>query len=441
MNPEARLAISRLSMSECLVGPETTDMFVQCLTTYANTDADKGQVEFAKAQVKTGERMFGGAPSTESKKPFVYQDGIAVIPVYGVLLNKFNSCWGFVTGYQFIRSQVALADADPDVKLIVLDHDTPGGDASGCFETTEIIRNLATPTLAMVDDLAASGGYATAAACNRVVATSSASVGSIGVYRMLVDVRENDAQYGIKIDFVVSTGSDFKLAGNPHADMTDEMRDWFQEAVDVRMQEFVDDVITSRGLTEDEIRETRAKVYRSQDALARNLIDAVSDPTDAVAAFLAELGTDEPIEEDEDAMALPRNEAELTAMLDQAKTEGVNSVTKVDAAQVARDAVTADRTRRQAIIGCDEAKDKGKLAATLADTEGMTVEMAKPILAVAAAEVAAPVTPAASPLIAAMDATGGAQVAAEETQTSEQQQAAPADKIISFIPASRRVGK
>jgi signal peptide peptidase SppA len=445
MNPDARIAISRLSMSECLVGPETTDMFITCLTTYANMEADKAQAEFAKAQAKACDRVFGGAPTSAPEKPFIYQDGVAVIPVYGVLLNKFSSCWGFVTGYNFIRTQMNAADADPDVGLIVFDHDTPGGDASGCFELTAEIRALDTPTLAMVDDLAASGGYATAAACKRVVATPSSSVGSIGVYRMLIDLRENDAQYGIKFDFVVSTGSDFKLAGNPHVELTDEMRGWFQEAVDLRMQEFVDDVVASRGLDEDAIRETKARVYRSQDALALGLIDEVSKPADAVAAFLAELGTDEPDEEDDDAMALPKTEAEMTAALDAARQEGAASVKPVDQAQVARDAIAADRTRRQAIIGCEEAKDKGKLAATLADTDGMTVEMAKPILNAATAETpAAPANGGKSPLENVMDKTGGAKVSAEEEAPGGGAGDPLSDDkiasgIASFVPANRRL--
>jgi len=441
VNNEARLAISRLAMGEQLVGAETTDMFVQCLTAYANMPEDRADAEAAKATTKCQERMFGASVPGESKKPFIYRDGVAVIPVYGVLLNKFSACWGFVTGYNFIRAQMNAADADPDVNLIVFDVDSPGGDAAGCFELTAEIRELETPTMAMVDDLGASAAYGICAAPDRTVATPSASVGSIGVYRMMIDVRQMDANDGIKFDFIVSSGSDFKLAGSPHVELTDEMREWFQEAVDVRMQEFVDDVIASRGLTEEEIRDTKARVYRSQDALARGLIDSVSTPTDAVSAFLAELASDEPIDEDENAMAvLPKNETELNALIEQAKSEAVAAVPKVDAEKIAADAVTADRTRRQAIIGCDEAKDKGKLAATLAETPGMTVEMAKPILASAAAEVAAP-QETKSKLEQVMDTTGGAGVSSDEAPGGEgddDKAAAASNRILKFVPANRR---
>jgi signal peptide peptidase SppA len=443
MNSEARIAISRLGMSECLVGAETQAVFAECLTTYASFDPAQAETVYAGVQAKVSERMFT-TPSvtTAADKPFAYQDGVAAIPVYGVLLNKFNRCWGFVTGYNFIRAQMQAADADPDVKLIVFDVDSPGGDASGCFELTAEIRALDTPTMAVVDDLGASAAYAICAAPDRTVATPSASVGSIGVYRMLLDLRDMDAQVGLKFDFVVSTGSDFKLAGNPHVELTDAMREWFQEAVDFRMQEFVDDVIASRdNLNEDDIRGTQARVFRAQDALARGLIDAVSSPADAVVAFL---GNDELNEDEDEDMALPKTEAEMTAALDAARAEGAAGVKLPDVAAAQREAVTADRTRRQAILGCDEAKDKGKLAATLADTDGMTVDMAKPILAAAATEKAPEPAKDDNKFDKAMTANGGAGVQADEAQGGGSDDGKPDDKavaagVLAFVPQSRRV--
>lgn len=444
---DARLAIARLNLSECLVTAQSADLFVQNLTAYSRMDRAQGE-QALKDTIANVEQTYGFAASRDddvARKPFIFQDGMAVIPVHGVLLNRFSSCWGFATGYNFIRAQMNAALADDDVDLIVYDVNSPGGDAAGCFELTEEIRasRAVKPSIAIIDDLAASGGFAIAAAPTRTIATNSSSVGSIGVYRMTVDVREADAKEGIKFDFITSEGDDFKLAGSPHVEMTDEIRQWFQDAVNTRKDDFVADIIASRGMSDEDIRATKAKVYRAQDALALGMIDGVSTPTEAVSAFVAELADDEPSEDEDDNMAIPKTEAEFAAAIAEAEGRGKSSVSLPDVAAERASAVAADRALRVSIMGCDEAKDKQKLASTCAD-QGMTLETAKVVLNAAASEkveTAAP--PKKNALESVMDKTGGAGVKAEGGESEEQvdADAEPRDKtagILKFVPKARR---
>ena len=53
----------------------------------------------------------------------------------------------------------------------------------------------------------------------------------------------------------------------------------------------------------DAVRATQARVYRADEALALGLIDAVKTPTEAVAAFVAELAEDEVNEVNADGSA------------------------------------------------------------------------------------------------------------------------------------------
>jgi len=437
MNNDARLAIARLNLSDCLVTPQSTHVFLESLRSYSATTREQG-AEAQVAAIASVEQMYGYGPKSESdRKPFIYNDGVAVIPVHGVLLNRFSGCWGFVTGYNFIRAQMNAAEADPDVTLIVFDVNSPGGDAAGCFELTEEIRALETPTMAVVDDLAASGGYAVPAACDRMVATQSSTIGSIGVYRLHVDVSGANAQAGVVYTFIFA--GEHKVDGNPFEALPDSVRADMQASVEQTRDMFIADVALSRGLDEDAVRETEARVYRANEALALGLIDAVSTPQNAVSAFVAELADDEPTADEDENMALPKTEAEMTAALEAARAEGVSSAPKVDAAQVAKDAVAADRTRRAAITSLDEAKDRPKLALTLADTEGMTAETAKIILSAAAVEKAeAP----ANPLIEKMNQNGGAKVLPDADAAPGGEDANKpkiADNIASFIPRDRRV--
>lgn len=444
----ARLTIARMNLSDCLVAPQQADTYRECLTAFVQTDEAAGEKAQATT-IATVEKAYG-AEQTGERKPFIYNDGVAVIPVHGVLLNRFSGCWGFVTGYNFIRAQMNAADADPDVTLIVFDHNTPGGDAAGCFELTAEIRDLATPTLAVVDDMAASGGYATAAACNKVIATKSSSVGSIGVYRLHVSLAGANEQMGVRYTLVFA--GEHKVDGNPFEDLPDSVREDMQASVDQRYDEFVADIVASRGLDEDVVRGTEARVYRANDALALGLIDSVDTPQNAVSAFVAELADDEPQEDEDDNMALPKTEAELASLIEAARTEGASSVKPVDADAVAKAAVTADRERRTAILALDEAKDKQGLAGKLADMD-TTVETAKVILSAAATEKTEAPKDDKSALDRAMDKSGGGskvKVDGEEPEGGDEDDketvvvdgrtmSKASASLISHIPAGRRL--
>ena len=70
--------------------------------------------------------------------------GIAVIPVVGSLVRRtvgLDPASGF-TSYAEIAGMVDTAIADPSVEGIVLDIDSPGGEAGGVFELGERIRRL-----------------------------------------------------------------------------------------------------------------------------------------------------------------------------------------------------------------------------------------------------------------------------------------------------------
>ncbi|MFA7282645.1 MAG: S49 family peptidase, partial [Sterolibacterium sp.] len=68
--------------------------------------------------------------------------GIAVIPIIGTLVRRtlgLEPMSGF-TSYAEIGGMVDAAVADPNVEGILLDIDSPGGEAGGVFELGEQIR-------------------------------------------------------------------------------------------------------------------------------------------------------------------------------------------------------------------------------------------------------------------------------------------------------------
>lgn len=297
-------------------------------------------------------------PSRE--KVFAFEDGVAIIPVHGMLINRYNGSWGYVTGYNFIRAQLNAALDDDDVKLIVLDVNSYGGEAAGCFELCDEIREARDrkSILSVVDSNACSAAYAIGSSAGKMYVTPSGQAGSIGVIAMHVNMQKMLEQWGIEITLII--GGDHKADGNPYEKLPESVRKDFQASVDKRTGEFIELVSKNRGLDSEAVRATQAQTYRADEALKLGLIDAVKTPTEAVATFLAELGFDDPNEDEEQDMSATAKPGDQAA-----------------ADQAAADARTAERTRIQGITNHASVHDGNReLANHLAYETDTSVELA-----------------------------------------------------------------
>ena len=54
----------------------------------------------------------------EGKLYNVHGSNVAVIPLHGSLINRFNSSWTFITGYKFIRNAINMALEDSEIETI-----------------------------------------------------------------------------------------------------------------------------------------------------------------------------------------------------------------------------------------------------------------------------------------------------------------------------------
>lgn len=377
-------ALSRINGREAFVMAETADLFISNLQQFARADPERHEA-LAEATRESVEFCYSVAPSSqEERKPFIYQDGMAIIPVHGALLNRFAYSWGFATGYQAIRRQMNAALEDDDVKLIVFDVDSPGGETAGCMELADEIRasREIKPSMAVVDSLSCSAGYALSSAATRMVATPSSKIGSIGVYIMHVDISGALGQAGIEINYIEAPKGGMKTAGTSNRKLDRKTENYLQAFVDASYDEFVALVVANRDLEDAAVRETEGRVYRSEEALALGLIDAVKTPTEAVSSFLAELA-DDGSNESEDEEMTDKTQAAAAPVAVAPEVASADAIATASAA-----AITADRERMTSIKALPEAADKPKLADTLA-MGGYTVEQATALLAVAASETAA----------------------------------------------------
>ena len=91
-----------------------------------------------------------------------------------MLINRgaFIGSYSGETSYEGIKHQLARAGADSRVKSLILDLDTPGGEANGAFEAAQAVREVAArkPVIAIANGMAASAGYALASGATRIIA-------------------------------------------------------------------------------------------------------------------------------------------------------------------------------------------------------------------------------------------------------------------------------
>jgi signal peptide peptidase SppA len=211
------------------------------------------------------------------------QAGIAVIPVVGTLVKRsmgIEAASGLMS-YGEIEARLDAALADPQVAGILLDLDSPGGEASGVFELAERIRAASQikPIWAHANDAAYSAAYALAAACQRLTLSQTAGVGSIGVIALHVDQSVKDAKDGLNYTavFAGSHKNDF----SPHEPLSPQAATALQAEVDRLYDIFVAQVAQMRGLEPDAVRATEAGLFYGEQAVAAGLADAVR-PFDAV---------------------------------------------------------------------------------------------------------------------------------------------------------------
>lgn len=189
---------------------------------------------------------------------------------------------------QFIR-QIETARKDDKIKAVVIRINSPGGAASASQEMYEAVMRLRKdkPVICSMGDVAASGGYYTAAACSKIYANRATTTGSIGVITELPNYQELAKKVGIS-QAIIKSGK-FKDTGNPARPLTAEERQLFQSLINNLYNQFVSDVVAGRKeatkgkLTREKlVKLADGRVYSGEQAAKNGLIDETGDLYTAV---------------------------------------------------------------------------------------------------------------------------------------------------------------
>lgn len=180
----------------------------------------------------------------------------AILPVKGILGKHLSTLamWCGGCDMALLAKQARNITNDPSIRNVVAYIDSPGGSCAGAAETAAAFYAMSQAgkrTVAYTDRLAASNGYFLAAACQAVVASPSAIVGSISTYSAFLDESRAFEMEGLEMR-VFKSGS-LKTAGLRGTTWSDEEKADMQRVVDQFSDQFKGFVRERRGLKDEDM--------------------------------------------------------------------------------------------------------------------------------------------------------------------------------------------
>ncbi len=218
---------------------------------------------------------------------------IAVMPIYGVIMPYGNGAQypEFVTTPRDVRDFLDTLEYETMIEGVMFEINSPGGTPVASEAIASEIDAMELPTVALVGDMAASGGYMVAAAADTIVASPMSDVGSIGVTMSYTEESEKNDEEGIT--YVPLNSGKFKDMGSPNKPITDEERSLIEGQLEEVHNYFVDLVSRYRDISREDVAVLAdGSTLTGTKALEKRLIDRIGGRAEVKAVFAEKLGKD-----------------------------------------------------------------------------------------------------------------------------------------------------
>ncbi|MBI2830535.1 MAG: S49 family peptidase [Chloroflexi bacterium] len=204
---------------------------------------------------------------------FVFDTFIGRPSVGVVKINSYLFPWTTPDIFKMLKH----AAENKDIKTVVIEMDSPGGDVVSTEELYMQILDLKKkkPIVVYVNMIAASGGYFTAVPADFIYVKPSSMVGSVGAFVSLPDTEP-------MIEDTAWTGP-YKATGSSRKETINQL--------EMIKQGFLQAVLSNRGerlkISREEI--SKAGLYNGIEAVRYGLVDEIGSSSDAIKKA-AELG-------------------------------------------------------------------------------------------------------------------------------------------------------
>ncbi len=307
------------------------------------------------------------------------RDGVAVIPVTGPLFryaNLFTMISG-ASSYELIARDFTAALENPQIKGIILDIDSPGGEVNGVSELSNMVfaARGKKPVVAYASGDAASGAYWIASATDEIVVSETSALGSIGVVGMYQGKSGKSAE---AVEIVSSQSPHKRLDPT-----TDDGRSRLQTRIDSMADVFIETIARNRNVSAENVQNH----YGGGDVMigAKAVSAGLADRVGSLEGLIAELSSPQKSPRTEgffNAQNQPPSTQEKKPMdIETLKKDHPDLV-----ATLMREGASAEKTRLNDILCSEEAKGREKLAKEMALNTDIHAGEARQLLACAPVE-------------------------------------------------------
>lgn len=229
--------------------------------------------------------------SRDALQEFVLQgegeQKILLIPVEGMISDAADQ--GLLRSQpsmvQEIVSRLEKAKKDPDIKALLLKIDSPGGTVTASdliyHEIQKYKEETGVVVVAVLMNLAASGGYYVSLPADLIMAHPTTVTGSVGVIMMRPGVVGLMDKAGVTVDTKVS--GVHKDMGSPFRKPTETESTIFQEMITSLANRFVDLVREHRDPSPAALeRITTGRIFLADEALELGMVDGIGYLSDAI---------------------------------------------------------------------------------------------------------------------------------------------------------------
>jgi signal peptide peptidase SppA len=166
------------------------------------------------------------------------------------------------------------ANADDDIKAIVLEVDSSGGLPVAGEEIANALKNSSKPTVGFIRSSGLSAAYWAVSGTDHIIASRNSDVGSIGVTLSYLDnVGKNQKDGNTYMQ--LSSGK-YKDAGDPDRPLTEEEKQLFLRDIKILHENFIADVAANRNVPVADIQKIAdGSSVLGDQAKALHLIDEI----------------------------------------------------------------------------------------------------------------------------------------------------------------------
>lgn len=222
---------------------------------------------------------YTNTPSKLEDLQFNQDTGVGIIPITGMLVDKYDAYldWAVgITAYENILND-AYTMLEAGAKTIVQHTSSGGGQAYGMLETSASLRKLVdkygSKLITYNDGLMASAAIGLGSVSHEVITNPEAESGSVGVVVSLTNYSEAYKKAGIERSWI--TAGENKTPFNKDGSFKQAFLDDIQSKVDKLYERFTAHVAQYRNVSQDAIKALGANVYTADEALANGLVDKI----------------------------------------------------------------------------------------------------------------------------------------------------------------------